>query len=430
MKKHLAGLGILAVFLASGCTNLSQLERTAPHGNDFYSALSNEYLAFSASEAENYNWYNSEYFAKKGLQAASGEEVYPETPSEWGISGSHLAELDNARNRVFTLTNGPARESHTAEVANAQVLYDCWVEQQNQGWHKPGSLSCKDQFLAKAADIESKMLLASKPETPAMPKDAQMNHGAIFKDIDEKRTIYFGFDKADFNKASHTILKEVSGLLKKLTGYEIKIDGYTDTAGPAEYNDMLSKKRADAVAKALVQNGAEASHITTKGHGENMLAVETADDVINRKNRRVQIDVKGKMEVLPGDMDSENAPAAKPKPMKMQKAPKAKKPMQKHVEKQPSPAKAKKAMVVKTPEMKAPSAMQKIPEAPKLPHASDAKEGSAIPAPVKVQDSTSAAEPTATKAMAAVETKTTPGTAVEAEKPLEEGAQSTADHNE
>lgn len=290
MRRHLLAIGTVALFASSGCTNLSQLAHEAPAGDDFHALLANEYLAYATAESERYDWYDSEYFARKGLKAASGINVQPENPNDWDVPSDEYDRILRERRRVVALVNGPAREDYTAEVAHAQVLFDCWVEQVDEQWIAEGDPVCADQFEREMADIESKILLAK----PAIPSEG--NSKKKMASIEAEHTIFFGFDLAELGERGKAVIDDVTNMVKRMAGYSINVDGYTDTAGPAIYNQMLSKKRADNVAEALVEHGADASKITTRGHGETGLLIETDDEVIEKKNRRVEIRVQGKRE--------------------------------------------------------------------------------------------------------------------------------------
>ena len=73
----------------------------------------------------------------------------------------------------------------------------------------------------------------------------------------------------------------------------IEVIGYTDTAGPAEFNEQLSKRRAEAVAEALAAEGVPREAIDVQWHGEDQLPIPTEDDVHEPQNRRVSIAMTG-----------------------------------------------------------------------------------------------------------------------------------------
>jgi outer membrane protein OmpA-like peptidoglycan-associated protein len=73
----------------------------------------------------------------------------------------------------------------------------------------------------------------------------------------------------------------------------IEVVGYTDSAGPAAFNEQLSQRRAEAVAAALAAEGLPREAITVRWHGEEQLPVPTGDDVHEPDNRRVSISMMG-----------------------------------------------------------------------------------------------------------------------------------------
>jgi len=72
---------------------------------------------------------------------------------------------------------------------------------------------------------------------------------------------------------------------------QINIRAYTDTIGSTEDNLQRTERFAGAVAAYLVNQGIDARLISTEGDGEANLAVETADEVAEPLNRRVEIEV-------------------------------------------------------------------------------------------------------------------------------------------
>jgi len=75
-------------------------------------------------------------------------------------------------------------------------------------------------------------------------------------------------------------------------GAEAQVTGHTDTVGSEEDNDRLSMQRAQQVLSVLVSEGFPPGALSAVGRGERELAVETADDVANAQNRRVEVIVR------------------------------------------------------------------------------------------------------------------------------------------
>jgi outer membrane protein OmpA-like peptidoglycan-associated protein len=76
----------------------------------------------------------------------------------------------------------------------------------------------------------------------------------------------------------------------------VHVVGHTDTVGSAQFNQGLSERRAASVASYLAGQGLPASRIREEGRGERELLVRTADNVNERRNRRVDIVVKAVVE--------------------------------------------------------------------------------------------------------------------------------------
>ncbi len=80
--------------------------------------------------------------------------------------------------------------------------------------------------------------------------------------------------------------------IKSRPVYQVEVIGYTDTMGTQQYNQALSLKRAGAIRERLAKEGVDSKAISIAGRGKLDLAVATADQVSNPKNRRVVIIVR------------------------------------------------------------------------------------------------------------------------------------------
>jgi OOP family OmpA-OmpF porin len=69
----------------------------------------------------------------------------------------------------------------------------------------------------------------------------------------------------------------------------VEVIGYTDTSGAAQYNQVVSEKRAQSVAATLEEKGIDASRITAKGEGENNPIASNETREGREKNRRVEV---------------------------------------------------------------------------------------------------------------------------------------------
>jgi OOP family OmpA-OmpF porin len=129
--------------------------------------------------------------------------------------------------------------------------------------------------------------VAAQPDFSGMPcRDASLAPNTY---IDEHR-IYFSHGRADLPTDARTrMVLESAACLLKLKPARVAIIAHADTSGAAEFNLMLSRRRARAVAEALQARGVDPYSITVEARGELAPAVGTGDGVAEQLNRRVVI---------------------------------------------------------------------------------------------------------------------------------------------
>ncbi|PTO77225.1 OmpA family protein [Vibrio splendidus] len=82
-------------------------------------------------------------------------------------------------------------------------------------------------------------------------------------------------------------------VLKAHPQSSVAVVGHTDSTGAAEYNLMISKKRAAAVAAYIEEQGIEADRITASGEGEENPIASNATAEGRAQNRRVDATIPG-----------------------------------------------------------------------------------------------------------------------------------------
>ncbi|MBM3617104.1 MAG: OmpA family protein [Alphaproteobacteria bacterium] len=276
---HLKKIACALAFTAlAACTtnSLEELRRTTPTENPYLAALSAEYLAFAESEARQYDWASSQHFADKGLAAAYGHEVEPETFDNWDIGEDYIQELANARLQLITLLTPDVKVAKPGLSARALFYYDCWMEQQNEAWQEDDISSCREGF------YHSIRILAGAPEEPEEATPLIFSSSYL---------IFFEWNKWAVNEEGMKVVNSTVQDLKdsKETEYEVVLNGHADRSGDVEYNLKLSQKRAEAVKAELVKRGIPDERIRYFAFGETDNRIPTADGIRERANRRVEI---------------------------------------------------------------------------------------------------------------------------------------------
>ena len=80
--------------------------------------------------------------------------------------------------------------------------------------------------------------------------------------------VKFGFGKHAIEGDARAEIRQVSTFMKRYPSVKVTVEGYTDDTGPADFNQTLSKQRADAVIAALVADGVSPSRLNSAAYGE------------------------------------------------------------------------------------------------------------------------------------------------------------------
>ena len=86
------------------------------------------------------------YFAEKGLAGATTTAPLPADPHEWPLNTSDQPQLRAARHRLAAKLAKGADSILPKTATGAQVNYDCWVEQQEEGGQPGDMAACGDRF--------------------------------------------------------------------------------------------------------------------------------------------------------------------------------------------------------------------------------------------------------------------------------------------
>jgi len=111
----------------------------------------------------------------------------------------------------------------------------------------------------------------------------------------DEAVLHFANGKAELGPDATAAIKKVADSLKAYPGeYSLVVSGHTSSVGGSALNKALSKRRADAVAKILVDAGIPAARVSTVGVGPDKPLADNKSKDGQAKNRRVEIDVKVK----------------------------------------------------------------------------------------------------------------------------------------
>ena len=268
-----AGVAVVALTACSGFKYQS-VAKDPPASGAFNQALQKGYLGLSKAEFAEGDYIDSDFFADRARAAGKGQPIAPTEIGARKLPADKVADLTAARGKLMAALGAGAATKNPAAAAEAQVMFNCWMQEQEENFQPKDIEACKKGFEAAMAKLEEKPA-AAKPTPPMATPDRFL--------------VFFDWDKYNINAKAKDTIVTAAGTAKKANASKVQVIGHTDTSGPADYNLKLSQRRADAVKKTLVGQTLPASAITTEARGERDLLVPTKDGVREAQNRRAEI---------------------------------------------------------------------------------------------------------------------------------------------
>ena len=134
-------------------------------------------------------------------------------------------------------------------------------------------------------DSDNDGVMDDKDKCPNTPKGTVVDVDGCTKII--RLHVKFDFDKSTVKPAFMPEIQKVADFMKQNPGYNVVLEGHTDSKGSDAYNMKLSDQRAKAVAKALSTLGVAGAKVTTEAYGESKPVATNDTEVGRTENRRV-----------------------------------------------------------------------------------------------------------------------------------------------
>jgi OOP family OmpA-OmpF porin len=275
----------LTIALA-GCVGMEKdmAAEMTPAGSAFNQALYGEYLGRSQVEFAEGDYGNSDLFDLKAQWAAGDAFVVPEEPGDHALPEGSIAELTEARQWLVEALADNGRTTVPELAAHTQLMYDCWVEEQEEN-RQPGDIAaCRAAFLAGLAEIQAAIapppMVMAEPEPEPEPMEVPVPPSFF---------IFFDHDSAALDDRAMQVIDWVNNQVGMREPTRVLVTGHADRSGSDAYNLGLSENRSTAVTDALAAAGISSDIIIGSGLGESEPRLETPDGVRERQNRYARI---------------------------------------------------------------------------------------------------------------------------------------------
>ena len=309
MINLLKNVTLLTLLLLAGCSNVDDANHHHSHHyepeglyqedySSFYYYLYEGYLGLAKQEDNENDVDDFELFSDKAQRVKDGRIVDPQHLNMRRIPEKHVQELREARQLLLTAFYQGSKEKQPKESAYAQVMFDCWMQEQEENFQQHDIDVCKSQFydalallspaplnpapevIAKNAP-EQPCACDKQPVLPPEPKKAPVNPPVFI--------IYFDFDKDNLTSKAIATINEIKQANETWQPSRIILSGHTDLAGLNTYNEGLSNRRVENVKNGLILTGIDANKIEFNWLGERHPAIKTPDGKRKAENRRVEV---------------------------------------------------------------------------------------------------------------------------------------------
>jgi len=142
--------------------------------------------------------------------------------------------------------------------------------------------------VAMDEEMQSLNTAAAGPSQSETPQDEQQA-ALPSRTLPDTYMVHFVLNKADVTREDVAIIEKAAANARAMSVTRLILTGHTDRSGDEAYNEVLSKRRAEAVKAAFVALGFQPQEIAVKAKGETTLLVPTDDGKYEPQNRRVEI---------------------------------------------------------------------------------------------------------------------------------------------
>lgn len=168
-----------------------------------------------------------------------------------------------------------------------QDEYDAWLREQQSFYLSSIRGTSEDPYTDQLFDFE---IQARKAEF-----DNALNTALAVTEADARviqlNYVFFETGSANLTSLSRYELDNLVAAMKERPALTIEVGGHTDNTGDTQSNQTLSEQRAAVVARYLLDNGIDASRVSSVGYGQDK-PIDTNDTEAGRaKNRRTEIKI-------------------------------------------------------------------------------------------------------------------------------------------
>lgn len=274
MVGKLVALCAACALVLGACSSAQDVKEAAdakPTGSTFDKDLHKGYVSLAQAELKEGDQGDAKHFSMKAKEAAAGKAVAPDDFEIRAIGGPEGKTLKDARVRLISALGSPKAMEKPKAAAKAQTMFDCWMQEQEEGWQSKDIAACRKGFETAMKALEP----AKRKKTATKPSGSPY-------------TVYFRFDSVSLTEKSEGALYDIMQDIRLHKPKDIVITAYTDLVGNKTYNLNLAELRGKNIEDKLKSAGAKSVTVLAKGATDPV--VDTTKP--NQPNRRAIITFK------------------------------------------------------------------------------------------------------------------------------------------
>ena len=205
------------------------------------------------------------------------------------------SDLQSARN---ALQQAEAAQQQKQPIEDVNSLAYLALRDAQAGKARVAEAQARHQ-ITQAQSEREKVLLAAREQQVQSAKAQLSETQQQLADLKAKQTdrgmvvtmgdVLFDTGQATLKPGAELTVERLAKFLVSNPETRVRIEGFTDNTGSQEFNELLSQRRADAVARALRNQDVPASQLQTAGRGEAFPVASNSTAAGRQQNRRVEI---------------------------------------------------------------------------------------------------------------------------------------------
>jgi outer membrane protein OmpA-like peptidoglycan-associated protein len=149
--------------------------------------------------------------------------------------------------------------------------------------HRPPSRALPGETASRGTTVEALSAGHVTPLVHALDGEEPLPQRFVLRDLK------FAHDSAELERGTQQVLDDVAVTLGERPAAQVRVEGHTDGVGSPEDDGALSRARAEAVKRHLVERGVDARRIDTAGFGARRPRTPNDTPEGRAENRRIEL---------------------------------------------------------------------------------------------------------------------------------------------